>query len=75
MMGIRFWSSLAVALGGLYFLTPLAGMVDFSMRMKRGEYSFEAYRVVLADPQFRATFSYSVMMALLTRPVASRAFL
>ena len=50
MMGKRFWSLFAVALGGLYFLLPLAGMVDFSMRMKRGEYSFEAYRIVLADP-------------------------
>jgi putative spermidine/putrescine transport system permease protein len=62
----RFWSSIAVALGGLYFLLPLAGMVDFSMRMKRGEYSFEAYRIVLADPQFQQTFLYSVVLALLT---------
>ena len=62
----RLWSWSAVALGGLYFLLPLAGMVDFSMRMKRGEYSFEAYRIVLADPQFQQTFGYSVMLALLT---------
>ncbi len=34
--------------------------------MRRGVYSFDAYRVVLADPQFRATFGYSVLMALLT---------
>ncbi|MEO5321927.1 ABC transporter permease subunit [Mesorhizobium sp. CC13] len=66
MTGKRFWSLLAVTLGGLYFLLPLAGMVDFSMRMKRGEYSFEAYRIVLADPQFQQTFLYSVVLALLT---------
>ncbi len=66
MMGKRFWSLFAVALGGLYLLLPLAGMVDFSMRMKRGEYSFEAYRIVLADPQFQQTFLYSVGLALLT---------
>lgn len=66
MTGKRFWSFVAVALGGLYFLLPLAGMVDFSMRMKRGEYSFEAYRIVLADPQFQQTFLYSVGLALLT---------
>lgn len=66
MTGKRFWSLVAVALGGLYFLLPLAGMVDFSMRMKRGEYSFEAYRIVLADPQFQQTFLYSVELALLT---------
>ncbi len=66
MTGKRICSWLAVALGGLYFLLPLAGMFDFSMRMKRGEYSFEAYRIVLADPQFQQTFGYSVMLALLT---------
>ena len=66
MTGKRFWSLFAIALGGLYFLLPLAGMVDFSMRMKRGEYSFEAYRIVLADPQFQQTFLYSVGLALLT---------
>lgn len=62
----RVWSWLAVALGGLYFLLPLVGMFDFSMRMQRDGYSFEAYRVVLADPQFQQTFGYSVVLALLT---------
>ena len=32
--------------------------------MRRGVYSFDAYRVVLADPRFQATFSYSVRGAL-----------
>ena len=27
--------------------------------MRRGEYSFDAYRVVLADPRFQASFGYS----------------
>lgn len=58
------WSILV--LGVLYFILPLIGMVEFSLSMKRGEYSLEAYRVVLADPQFRETFGYSVMMAVLT---------
>lgn len=56
----------ALILGMVYFILPLIGMVEFSLSMKRGIYSFEAYRVVLNDPQFRATFSYSVLMALLT---------
>lgn len=56
----------ALLLGMAYFILPLIGMVEFSLSMKRGIYSFEAYRVVLNDPQFRATFSYSVLMALLT---------
>lgn len=58
------WSVLI--LGMLYFILPLIGMVEFSLSMKRGIYSLEAYRVVLADPRFRQTFSYSVFMALMT---------
>lgn len=53
-------------LGMAYFILPLVGLVEFSLSMKRGEYSFEAYRVVFADPRFRDTFSYSVLMAVLT---------
>jgi ABC-type spermidine/putrescine transport system permease subunit II len=34
--------------------------------MRRGVYSLDAYRVVLADPQIQATFTYSLVMALLT---------
>ncbi|MER5171278.1 ABC transporter permease [Thioclava sp. GXIMD2076] len=53
-------------LGILYFVLPLWGMVEFSLSMRRGVYSFDAYTAVLSDPQFRQTFSYSVLMALLT---------
>ncbi|SOB93633.1 ABC transporter permease [Rhodobacter maris] len=53
-------------LGMAYFILPLIGMVEFSLSMKRGIYSFEAYRVVFADPRFRETFTYSVVMAVLT---------
>ncbi len=58
------WAILLV--GMAYFLLPLVGMVEFSLSMKRGVYSLEAYRVVFADPRFRETFSYSVLMAVLT---------
>src|SRR5471032_1302763 len=57
---------IAVIVGSLYFLIPLIATFEFSLRMKRGEYSFEAYRVVLSDPQFQATFGYSILMALIT---------
>ena len=50
----------------LYFFLPLIGTFEFSLRMRRGVYSLDAYRVVLADPRFQATFAYSVVMALLT---------
>ena len=55
---------LAIAIGTLYFLVPLIGTFEFSLRMRRGEYSFDAYRIVLADPQFQATFTYSTCLAL-----------
>ncbi len=53
-------------LGMAYFILPLLGMTEFSLSMKRGEYSAEAYRVVLADPRFAQTFVYSLGMALAT---------
>ncbi len=62
----RFWSWAALTFGLLYFFLPLIGTFEFSLRMQRGVYSFEAYRVVLADPAFRATFAYSVLLAVLT---------
>lgn len=58
------WAVLIVGL--VYFILPLAGMVEFSLSMRRGEYSFDAYRIVLGDPAFRRTFGFSVLMALLT---------
>ena len=57
---------LAIAVGTVYFLVPLIGTFEFSLRMRRGQYSFDAYRVVLADPQFQASFAYSTVLALAT---------
>ena len=62
----RFWSWLFLALGVAYFAFPLIGTVEFSLKMRRGEYSFDAYAAVLGDPRFQATFSYSVVMAMAT---------
>src|SRR5258705_12715905 len=62
----RFGSWLAIMIGALYFLVPLICTFEFSLRMRRGEYSFDAYRIVLADPQFQATFLYSTVLALAT---------
>lgn len=58
------WTALIIGL--LYFFIPLAGLFEFSLKARRGVYSFDAYAKVFADPQFQATFTYSVMMALLT---------
>lgn len=62
----RLGSWIAVVLGTLYFLIPLIGTFEFSLRMERGVYSFKAYRVVLSDPNFQATFGYSTLLALCT---------
>ncbi|MFC7703369.1 ABC transporter permease [Plastorhodobacter daqingensis] len=56
----------ALAFGLIYFFLPLIGTIEFSLRMRRGEYSLDAYRVVLGDPRFQQTFTYSVVMALCT---------
>lgn len=53
---------IAMIVGALYFLLPLIATVEFSMRMRRGTYSFDAYRIVLADPRFQASFGYSILM-------------
>ncbi len=62
----RFWSWAALIVGGLYFFLPLIGTLEFSLRMRRGEYSLDAYRSVLEDPRFQQTLGYSVIMALAT---------
>jgi putative spermidine/putrescine transport system permease protein len=59
-------SWLIVLVGVLYFFVPLLGTFEFSLRYRRGVYSFEAYRIVLNDPIFRATFTYSTVLALAT---------
>jgi putative spermidine/putrescine transport system permease protein len=64
--GGHWWAWLTFIFGAGYFLIPLIATVEFSMRMKRGEYSFEAYRVVFGDPNFQATFSFSVVAAIAT---------
>lgn len=66
MKATRFWSWIIFALGAIYFFLPMIGMFEFSLRARRGEYSFDAYRNVLGDPQFQATFAYSAVLALLT---------
>ncbi|HZT19095.1 MAG TPA: ABC transporter permease, partial [Dongiaceae bacterium] len=57
---------LALLIGTIYFVVPLIGTFEFSLRMRRGVYSFDAYRVVLADPRFQASFGYSTVLAIAT---------
>ena len=62
----RIGAWIALIIGALYFIVPLLGTLEFSLRMRRGEYSFDAYRIVLADPGFQASFLYSCVLALAT---------
>jgi putative spermidine/putrescine transport system permease protein len=59
-------SWIAFIIGTLYFIVPLIGTFEFSLRMRRGEYSFDAYWVVFSDPNFQQTFLYSTLMGLIT---------
>lgn len=56
----------ALIFGCLYFLLPLVGMTEFSLKMRRGVYSFDAYARVLEDPRFWETFGYSLSLAAAT---------
>ncbi len=57
-----FWGVLAI----LYFFVPMYGTFDFSLRMRRGELSFQAYQIVFSDPRFWEGFRYSTIMAVIT---------
>ncbi len=62
----RLGAWLALIIGTLYFVVPLIGTFEFSLRMRRGAYSFDAYRVVFSDPRFQASFGYSTVLAIAT---------
>lgn len=66
MKAAKLWSWIIFAVGFLFFFLPLIGTFEFSLRARRGVYSFDAYRNVLTDPQFRETFAYSIVVALVT---------
>lgn len=62
----RLGAWLAFAIGTAYFLIPLAATFEFSLRINRGRYSFDAYRIVFGDPNFQASFLYSTLVAVAT---------
>ncbi|KKB84245.1 spermidine/putrescine ABC transporter permease [Devosia limi DSM 17137] len=60
----RFWPWFTLLLGASYFIIPLIATFEFSLRMRRGYYSFDAYLSVFSDPRFQATFGYSVVIGI-----------
>lgn len=57
---------IALLIGASYFLIPLIATFEFSLRIRRGRWSFDAYRIVFGDPHFQATFLYSTIVAIAT---------
>jgi putative spermidine/putrescine transport system permease protein len=72
---LHWWGIFWAVLGLLYLFVPLLGTFDFSLRMKKGQLSFLAYQIVLADPQFLNSFRYSVTMGVITVLVSVLIFL
>lgn len=60
----------AMGLGVLYFLLPLIATFEFSLRLRRGEYSFDAYRSALGSGEFQSAFLYSATLAIVTIVIA-----
>ncbi len=62
----RFWAWVTFMAGAAYFILPLIATFEFSLRKRRGSYSFDAYRTVFSDPNFQATLTYSIIVAIFT---------
>jgi putative spermidine/putrescine transport system permease protein len=60
------WSWIWFIIGVLYFFIPLVSTLEFSLRMIKGVYSFEAYRVAFQDREFYTSFAASMVWAVLT---------
>jgi putative spermidine/putrescine transport system permease protein len=60
------WAWLWVALWALFAFLPLLATFDFSLRALKGVLSFEAYRLVFADPAFYSSLLFSLQMAAIT---------
>ncbi|WP_413989419.1 ABC transporter permease [Labrys okinawensis] len=66
MKKVNILSWLIIILAISYFIVPLLATFEFSLRMLRGQYSFEAYRVVFVQPDFQIAFGRSILLAFAT---------
>ncbi len=64
------WAWIIFLIGMIYFFLPLISVFEFSLRAKRGVYSFEAYRVAFQDTEFYRNFGMSLLWSLLTIAVS-----
>lgn len=66
MKGKHIWAWIILFIGIVYFFLPLFATFEFSLRMLKGRYTFEAYKQAFADPRFYLNFGYSLAWSLLT---------
>ncbi|HVT52867.1 MAG TPA: ABC transporter permease [Dongiaceae bacterium] len=62
----RLVSGIIMLLSAVYFFVPLACTFEFSLRLKRGTYSFAAYENVFNDYRFQESFLYSTTLSIAT---------
>ena len=60
------WAWIIFVLGAAYFLVPLLATVQFSLSIRRGTLSLDAYTNVLQTPAFQNTFGYSILIGIAT---------
>ncbi|WP_421759132.1 ABC transporter permease [Devosia sp.] len=60
------WAWIIFVLGAAYFLIPLLATVQFSLSIRRGTLSLDAYTNVIQTPAFQNTFSYSLIVGVAT---------
>jgi putative spermidine/putrescine transport system permease protein len=58
----KFWSWVTFVLAVIYFIGPLVATLDFSLRIHRDTYSFDAYRNVFQQPTFQHTLTHSFII-------------
>lgn len=63
---VNTWAWIIFILGIIYFFLPLVSVFEFSLRAKRGVYSFEAYRLAFQDSRFYENFGLSLVWSVLT---------
>jgi putative spermidine/putrescine transport system permease protein len=68
---VNIFAWLILILGIVYFFLPLFATFEFSLRMVKDRYTFEAYRVAFSDPEFFRNFGYSMLWAILTIVISS----
>ncbi|HTJ58217.1 MAG TPA: ABC transporter permease subunit [Devosiaceae bacterium] len=60
----KFWPWVVFIISALYFLLPLLATFLFSLSIRRGTYSFDAYANVFQTPAFQQTFTYSIVVGI-----------